>query len=608
MVVGRRLLAVASAAALAGSMAAVIGSAAQAATGPPGTGVTFTSQAGAVTFTHYTVTPQGRATQSGSASNAEGRISTLSPKGDRNRNRRTDSGGVDSNNTVSSSQPSTSTPGTSASFIGQQGSATTCSYFGLGCNPPDMALAASSRFVLQGVNTQWQVWDTAGNVQAGWPVSAQNFFGVPNVTNADGTPCDTDHKSQPFLSDPRALYDPADGRFWAAMLQVENAFGVGDACPFQSTYYVAVSQTSDPRGTWNVYAFDMTMGQPFAADYTQLGMNSQAVYLSANMFGVGPSGGFYAELFEANKAQMEKGKGNFTAAAFFNLRGTGPGNSAKTGPFLADTVQPALNLDSSAGTSENFVDTIDGPDVVNGNLCGFTGKGFSDSCSGLVLWQMSNPIAHDKGGPAPTLTGTYVPTQPFLVPPPATQPSCSRCIDANDLRIPATPVIRNGKLYTGWGTAIHTPPTVVPGIEWAVVDLGALGTAAASKTGYYNFSGDESATYPAFMPDAHGNLLMVFDHMSSTVNPEIRYIVRGAGDANFTGAGVLLKAGESSYRPTLCGGAIPVCRWGDYEATSFDGGGHIWFASQYANQFQGVTTPPAFGRNWGTWIGAISAS
>ena len=141
-----------------------------------------------------------------------------------------------------------------------------------------------------------------------------------------------------------------------------------------------------------------------------------------------------------------------------------------------------------------------------------------------------------------------------------------------------------------------------------MVDLGALGTDAASKTGYYNFSGDESATYPAFMPDAQGNALMVFDHMSSTVNPEIRYIVRGAGDANFTGAGVLLKAGESSYRPTLCGGAIPVCRWGDYEATSFDGGGHIWLASQYANQFQGVTTPPAFGRNWGTWIGAISAS
>jgi hypothetical protein len=595
MVVGRRLLAAASAAAL----AAVFGSGVQAAQ----PGISFTSQAGTISFTHYVVTPQGRAGLAG-PSNAEGNVSTLSPKGDRHRNSRTVSGGVDSNNTVSTGQASASTPATSASFIGQQSSATTCSYFGKGCNPPDMALAASSQFVLQGVNTQWQVWDTAGNVQAGWPVSAQNFFGVPNQTNPDGTPCDTSHGSQPFLSDPRALYDTADGRFWAAMLQVENAFGVGQGCPFQSTYYVAVSQTSDPRGKWNVYAFDMTMGQPFAADYTQLGVNSQAVYLSANMFG--NNGGFYAELFEANKAQMEKGKDHFTAAAFFNLQGTGPGTTSKTGPFLADTVQPALNLDNSAGTAETFVDTVDGPDLLNGNLCGFTGK--NDPCSGLVVWRMSNPIAHDSGGPAPALTGAYVPTQPFLVSPPSTQPSCSQCIDGNDLRIPATPVIRNGKLYAAWDVAVHTPPTIVPGAEWAIVDLSSVGTGAAPENGYYNFSGDDGVTYPALMPDSHGNVLMVFDHMSSTVFPEIRYVVKGAGEANFTGAGVLLKAGESSYRPTLCGGAIPVCRWGDYEATSFDGSGHIWFASQYANQFQGVDTPPAFGRNWGTWIGAISAS
>jgi hypothetical protein len=55
-------------------------------------------------------------------------------------------------------------------------------------------------------------------------------------------------------------------------------------------------------------------------------------------------------------------------------------------------------------------------------------------------------------------------------------------------------------------------------------------------------------------------------------------------------------------------GTRGFCRWGDFEAASFDGSGHIWFAGEYANQFQGVSTPPAFGRNWGTWIGAIAAS
>ncbi len=96
---------------------------------------------------------------------------------------------------------------------------------------------------------------------------------------------------------------------------------------------------------------------------------------------------------------------------------------------------------------------------------------------------------------------------------------------------------------------------------------------------------------------------------SVRVFPETRYVVKPAGQSNFRTPGNLLKAGESSYRPTLCGtSALPVCRWGDFEAASFDGAGHIWFAGEYANQFQGVNTPPAWGRNWGTWMGAIAAS
>src|ERR1700686_2859461 len=173
------------------------------------------------------------------------------------------------------------------------------------------------------------------------------------------------------------------------MLQAENSLGIATDCKFVSAYFVAVSQSNDPNGKWNVYEFDMSMGRNFGADYTQLGINGQAVYFSANMFG--NVSGFYAELFEANKAKMEAGKGGFTADGFFNLRGNGPGITAATGPFLADTVNPAINLDGSAGSAETFVDTVDGPDLLNGNFCGFTGLGFSDSCSGLIVWKMTNP-------------------------------------------------------------------------------------------------------------------------------------------------------------------------------------------------------------------------
>ena len=58
-------------------------------------------------------------------------------------------------------------------------------------------------------------------------------------------------------------------------------------------------------------------------------------------------------------------------------------------------------------------------------------------------------------------------------------------------------------------------------------------------------------------------------------------------------------------RPTLCGtAALPVCRWGDFEAASTDLAGHIWFAGEYAN----LVTTNNHGRNWGTWTGALNAS
>jgi hypothetical protein len=609
------MVAAASAAALFGALGigVTVTSVAASSDSGPGSGVTFSSQPGVATLiTHYVVSPAGHeehASTSASASAGENRLITLSPKGDPNRTSKTAASGVNSTNTVQDTHQSdnSNTPSPKASFIGQAASATTCSYFvGAGCNPPDMALGASSRFVLQGVNTQWEVLNPKGKVQPGWPVSAQSFFGVPNVTAADGTPCDTAHNSQPFLSDPRALYDPIGGRFWAAMLQAENSLGIAPDCATKSVYYVSVSQTNDPNGKWNVYEFDMVTQPGFGADYTQLGINGQAVYFSANMFGPGTglNGGFYAELFEANKAKMMAGKGGFTADGFFNLQVHSPAITKSGFAFLADTPNPAINLDGSAGGTEVFVDTMDGPDPINGHFC----SSLVDSCSGLGLWKMTNPTAHDQGGPAPALTGTYVASEPFAFAPAADQPSCNHCIDALDLRVTGTPVVRNSVVYATWDTAINNGSQTVPGIEWAQVNLsnagGQRGNSDNSQTGYYNFSGDAAATFGTVMPDAQGNLVMLFEHMSHAVFPETRYIVKSANQDNFKGPGVLLKAGEMSYRPPLCGVGGAVCRWGDFEAASFDGTGHIWFAGEYANQ----VTADNHGRNWGTWIGAISAS
>jgi len=440
------------------------------------------------------------------------------------------------------------------------------------------------------VNTSFEVLDTRGHVQPGFPVNAQTFFGIGDLPGN----CDPDG---PFLSDPRAFYDPVDKRFWAAMLQVENALGVAPNCPFQSAYYLAVSQSSDPRGGWNVYKFDMSHGSTDAADYTQFGFGPDAVYFTANMFNNDGSAYVEAETFEANKQQMEAGSGAFTAAGFRGLTATGPG-----GTYVADTVQPTLTI-GSAGAGEYLVNTFNGLDPVTGNLC----LDATTACQGLALWAFTNPVSHDSGGPAPTLTGTYVPrTRPYAFPPPATQPTCTQCIDALDLRITATPVYRDGTVYAAWGTAIDNGRQTVPGIEYAQVQVKNGSRPDGAKSSYYYRSGDTGVSFPAVMPDRHGNVTMLFELMSSTVNPQTRYILGDTRDAAFRGAGVLIKAGEAPYRPAACGtAALPVCRWGDFSASSTDGR-TTWLAGEYANRNVGPSTDPNFSsRNWGTWIESV---
>src|SRR5262249_17491516 len=145
------------------------------------------------------------------------------------------------------------------------------------------------------------------SLRSGFPKGLQSFFGVPAPTPAG---CDAAHGNQPFLSDPRAFYDPVKKRYWVAALQVEDAAGLSPRCDFVSRYWVAASASSDPAGVWHVYSIDtggLVGGPKSVADYTQMGFNQEAVFIGGNQFNQSGTGFFGAWTLAIPKARAERG-------------------------------------------------------------------------------------------------------------------------------------------------------------------------------------------------------------------------------------------------------------------------------------------------------------
>ena len=226
---------------------------------------------------------------------------------------------------------------------GMKDSETVCAPFG--CQPPDHAIAANEKYVVQVVNTALAVYDAKKGKAKGKPIDLGKFFKVPAPAPKG---CDPDDGNLPFLSDPRAFFDPSTNRFVVAVLQVEGApgFGVAPDCDFVSRYWVAVSKNDNPSGKWNIYGFDTSsvVAPGGAADYTQMGFDSEAIFIGGNEFD-SISGDYNgAWTLAIPKATAEAG------GAIPSLSGFG-GYTANDGSAdrLLDTVQPVVSLGDGSG-------------------------------------------------------------------------------------------------------------------------------------------------------------------------------------------------------------------------------------------------------------------
>ena len=420
----------------------------------------------------------------------------------------------------------------------------TASFAGLPFNkwkPFDCTLAVGPNHVLASVNMLVGVIDkTSGAVVVQRDLAA--WFG--NVVD----------QAETKVFDPKAIYDQFAGRWVLIAAAIARD-------PDRSWYLLSVSNSSDPTGEWSNYALDSSKEGATPtnnwADFPQLGLDTNALYITGNMFRW--DGGFqYAKVRVIPKKALYSG-GPVTYSDFARLQ------NADGSP--AFTVQPCHTFGSPG--VEYLVSTYFADKATNRNA--------------VSLWTISNALG------SPKMTLTTVKTDPYALPPDATQKDGGTPLMTNDARM-LSAVFNGGSIWCAFTTRhVWDKPPNTAAIQWlqinptgTVVQQGVFG---APGSNYY---------YPALMPDTHGNMVMVFSRSGPSEYVSVYFTGRSAtDDPGMLQPSTLLKAGIVNYVRLDDQGKN---RWGDYAGIGLDPSDSrtVYFYHGFAQKTD----------EWGSWIGA----
>lgn len=460
---------------------------------------------------------------------------------------------------------------------------------GFNVEPPDQGLCAGNGRVIEMVNLVLRVYDANLNPLAG-AEQLETFFGQPlafGVLGGDVT----------VQGDPRCYWDAGSRRWYLSQLDLDLSAGT-------SQFNLAVSQTSNPLGAYNLYSLDNTDSfnpgctNGCFGDQPLLGANQDALFISTNEFPIFDNGFNGAVLYTVDKRALAEGATTAnTVIDYIGLSipipGAAAGSCAASGGAQCwYSVQPAIaptadSNDSSRGGVEYALSALD-----------FTGSGDNR----VALWAITNTGSIRKVSPSIKVMEATVSSETYAAPPsfvsqkagpipqgdsgrfdPAGNPQPEGPIQTNDDRINAT-VYANGLI---WG-ALTTKMTVVSqgkvGIAYFAVNprltrSGLTGTMA--QQGYVVAPGN-NVIFPSIGMNEDGNGVMSFTLTGDGYFPTSAYTTinarSGAGNVKIAALGQSPQdsfteyqfLGTPSYRP----------RWGDYSA-AVAAGDSIYFAAEY---------------------------
>ncbi|MEA2674889.1 MAG: hypothetical protein QOI92_2081, partial [Chloroflexota bacterium] len=494
--------------------------------------------------------------------------------------------------------------------------------------PPDQGMCAGNGYVVEAVNDVINVFDTSGssvlpdntatNIVSGFPrdvnhaVDLNSFYGyAPAIVRATGV-------RHQFVTDPSCIYDAATHRFFVVVLTLET--NPNGSFTLVNHLDLAVSATSNPTGSWNIYRIDVTNDGtntggtnpgPYLGDYPHIGADANGVYLTTNAYPWCCNGFAGAQIYAFSKAQLAAGAASVTMVHIDTSGAVNaPSDAGSTQPGF--TVWPAQSpgtgsFNTGAGGTEYFMSSNAADEATHPKA----GTGGSYVSNKIVVWTLTNTSSLNTASPSLNLTNTLVGVNTYALPPKQRQPGSGsapgvnapqgHCLndttttlfngfvgcwallvgasnptevvstpDSNDTRMQQV-VYANGKLWGALDTAVTVAGGNRAGVGWFIVNP-SNGTVV--RQGTFGAAGHDF-TYPAIGVTAAGRGIMAFTATGDSLFPSAAYAPidasAGLGAWNVVpgGEGAAPDDGFTSYKAQV--GDPPRTRWGDYGAASADG-------------------------------------
>jgi hypothetical protein len=423
--------------------------------------------------------------------------------------------------------------------------------------PSDSDIAVGPTDVFEIAEPDFQIFSTNGTPLTS-PQGVNVLWSGSEVEGQPNGPC-----SQLQTGDwSQVIYDQLAGKFVYA--RAVHVITDGEAAAYEC---LAVSETSDPTGSWYLYTMPLASGNSDQTDYPQLGFSASAYYLSTNLWtGAGGTGTFMGDLLVAyNRTELLSGQDVQYAVT------TLPNSYESFTPATLEgqTAEPSGMPELYVGGPNDFLMT----NGENSSTLSYF-EATPDWSTGTLLVQ----------GPSTINVGSYNLKPCAQAPNCAPQPGTSTELEAwtDNLMLPL--VYRNFGSYQSIVGTFDVNYGGTPEPEWFEIRLTPSGQASLYQKDVYA-PGPASRYNQSIAEDNNGNIVLAYTISSSTVYPGIAVAAHLAGTApGAMTAEDLVFHGGASQTSTSVG--LPTkatpSRWGDasYLALAPDGC-TLWYSAEY---------------------------